>query len=146
MHAAVVAEDGEAAKVGAVRARDVKLVRKVADADVVRVVVLVLHRAVVSDQPEERGGRTHLKVLSRDLDLVELLVLELDEPVADALEVRLLGALVEERFVAVAPGLEALDVVAEGRLGREEVLLELRLRRYVVSRGAGAKAQAENAP
>ena len=43
VHAAVVAKDGEAAEVGSVGASDVEFVGKVADANVVRVVVLVLN-------------------------------------------------------------------------------------------------------
>ena len=149
VHAAVVAEDGESAEVGAMGARDVKLVRKVADANVVRVVVLVLDYWKEGSACVAKGLKkeAHLEVLSRDLDLVKLLVLKLDEPVADALEIRLLGALVEERLVAIAPSLEALDVVAKGRLGREEVPFELSLWSVrVVQWHDGIRGQEERVP
>lgn len=123
--AAVVAEDRESAEVDAVGPGDVELVGKVADANVVGVVVLVLAKAGVSLDRLHPVERTHLQVLARNLDLVELLVLELDEPMADRLEVRSLRLLVEKRLVAIPPVAQALEVVAQVRLGREEVLLEL---------------------
>jgi hypothetical protein len=68
-----------------------------------------------------------LEVLTGHFDLVELLILELDEPVRRRFEVRTLRLLVEHRFVAVSPDLKAGDVLSERRLRREEVFLELDL-------------------
>jgi hypothetical protein len=109
--AAVLAEDGQPTEEDAVAAVDVVSVREVRDADEVVVVVLVL------------------QVLAGYLDLVELLVLELDEPVRRRFEVDTLRLAVERLLVAVAPLLQALDVFAEVRLRREEVFLELGLSR-----------------
>ena len=111
MDAAVLAEDGQPTEEDAVAAVDVVSVREVRDADEVVVVVLVL------------------QVLAGYLDLVELLVLELDEPVRRRFEVDTLRLAVERLLVAVAPLLQALDVFAEVRLRREEVFLELGLSR-----------------
>lgn len=83
MHAAVVSEDGEATEVDAVRPRHVKLVGKVTDANVVGIVVLVLYHLMSYITLENENGTTHLEVLTGNFDLVELLVLEFDEPVTD---------------------------------------------------------------
>ena len=63
------------------RPRDVELVGKVADTNVVGVVVLVLCKGRASATTAIGvEKKSHLQVLAWNLDLVELLVLELDEP------------------------------------------------------------------
>jgi hypothetical protein len=128
MHAPVLSQNRQAAEVHSMPSIDLVLVRKVRDPNKVVVVVLVL------------------EILTGDFNLVELLVLEFDEPVRGGFEVGPFGFLVERCFVAVAPGLEAGDVLAESRLGGEEVLLELGLFRGGSQRKNGEERREKDEP
>lgn len=118
MNAAIVTVDREAPEVRPVRSGNVESVGEVTDANVVRVVVLML-----CDQKSQsklhlltgghRGSGTYLEILARDLDLVKLLVMELDKPMADSLQIRSPCLGVELSFITITPRLQALDVIPQ---------------------------------
>jgi hypothetical protein len=75
----------------------------------------------------DRVERAYLKVLSRDLDLVELAVMELGEVAVGLIERLLPRSGVERVLVLVSPALQFANVISE-RSFLDEVLLEVRLK------------------
>ena len=132
-----MSDDRESSEEDAVRARDVELVGEMTDSNVIRVVVLVLQKWSAS---ASEGGRDkkYLEILTGDLDLVEFLVLELDEPMRSGFQVASFRFLVEQDLVTIPPGLQSLHIVSERRFRSEEVLFEVSLREIEISTGQKA--------
>ena len=65
----------------------------------------------------------HLSILSRNFHLIELGVLELDEIVTQILQRLHPGTSVEQTFILVTPLLKLADILVQGQLRLEEVLL-----------------------
>ena len=82
-------------------------------------------RRSATSNPEtelERIGKTNLKILSRDLHLVELPVMELGEVAVALVESLLSRSTIQLLLVLVSPSLKFPDVVSKVDLGHEIVL------------------------
>lgn len=66
---------------------------------------------------------SHLRVLTRDLDLVELAVFEVRQIVAEDFERLEAGPAIQVPLITISPSLQPLYVFCQGRFDFQEVLL-----------------------